>query len=315
MKTFQQILVTLRRLAPWIALCAVVLALAPHGTELLNAWRRMLPGYLLASFAVCLVCRPLNAGGWGWVLDALGAPLPFFMAARIWLLSDSLRWLHGLCVCCSRVDSARQAGVTALAASLSLPVELGITVASWVALGIVGLVPSGLAYRLVSAHLSIIGWISFASAAGLLTGALVVWRLRRLTPVMNTFAQLKALVTLRPKALLLLFKPGVLYVALNAMNGIGLWILLTGLGLQNRVDLPTVIGANAVGWLAGFFAFGVPGGIGVREGCTVLILSNLLPWHEAALAALVYRSISTCAELAILLPCLTLPKRQPDKVN
>lgn len=311
MKISQRILAGLRRLAPWTALGAVALALAPHGPELLAAGRRLPPGHLLASLTVGLGYRPLNAGGWAWVLDALGAPLPFFTAVRIWLVSESLRWLPGsIWGFCSRVDSAREAGVTALAAGLSLPVELGVTVASWTALAAAGLVPSGLAQRLLSAHPNVAAGIGAVCTAGLLGAALVLWRLRRSTTVMSALTNLKAVALLRPNAILLL-KTGLLYGVLNTVHGIGLWILLAGLGYQDRVDLPTAIGANAAGWLAGFFAIGIPGGIGVREGCTALVLSSLIPWQEATFAALIYRLVSTCAELATLVPCLTVPKPRP----
>jgi glycosyltransferase 2 family protein len=308
MKSLHRILAWVRCSAPWIALGAVAFALSPHGPELLGAWRRLPPGYLLASLAVGVGYRPLNAGGWAWVLDALGAPLPFFTALRIWLVSESLRWLPGsIWGFCSRVDSAREAGVTALAAGLSLPVELSVTVASWTVLAAVGLVPSGLAYRLLSAHLSVAAGIGAVYAAGLLGAALLLWRLRRSTPVMRALTKLKAVALLRPNAFLLL-KTGLLYAVLNTIHGAGLWILLAGLGYQDRVGFLTAIGANAAGWLAGFFAIGIPGGIGVREGCIALVLSSLMPWQEAAFAALIYRLVSTCAELATLVPCLTIPK-------
>jgi hypothetical protein len=311
MKILQRILSVLRRFAPWLALGVVTLALTPHGPELFAAWHRLPPAYLLASLAICIGYRPLNASGWAWVLNALGAPLPFFTALRIWLVSESLRWLPGsVWGFCSRVDSARLAGVNPLAAGVSLPVELGVTVASWAVLAVVGLVPSGLAYRLLADHLEFAAWTGAASAGGLLGAVLLVWRLRRSTPVIKAFAKFKALAALRPDASLLL-KTGLLYGILNAIHGAGLWLLLAGLGYQDRVDLPTAIGANALGWLAGFFAIGVPGGIGVREGCTALVLSGLMPWQEAALAAVIYRLVGTCAELATLIPYLRTPKTPP----
>jgi glycosyltransferase 2 family protein len=308
MKTFQRVLTVLRRLAPWIALGGVALALATYGHRLLGAWLRLPLMSLIPASAVCLGYRLLNAGGWAWVLKALGTPLPYLAALRIWLVSESLRWLPGgIWSFCSRVDLACQAGVPALTASLSLPVELGLTVASWAALAAGFLVPSGLAYRLVAPHLGNGVAISAACAAMLLTAGLVLWSLRRLSAVRSAFARTKALLGLRPDALLLL-KTGLFYAALNGVNGFGFWILLVGLGYQSHVELFTAIGANAVGWLAGFFAAGVPGGIGVREGCTALVLSSLMPWQEATLAAFIWRLLQICAEFATLIPCLTLPK-------
>ena len=271
----------LRCLAPWIALASVALALAPYEHQLLGACLRLPRASLITAAAICLGYRLLNAGGWAWVLKALGAPLPFLTALRIWLISESLRWLPGsIWGFCSRVDSARRAGVPALIASLSLPTELGLTVASWAALAAGCLLPSGLACRLIAPHLRDgvghrrglhnratdrgIGTFVFAPVAG---------SEERLcqdeSPSGPSSQRLSST------------QDGLFYSALNGMNGVGFWILLAGLGYQSQVDLPTAIGANAVGWLAGFFAVGVPGGIGVREGCTALVLSSLMPWQEA----------------------------------
>jgi glycosyltransferase 2 family protein len=308
MKTLQQILAVLRQLAPWLALGALVVGLAPYGPQLLVAWLRLPLTSLLAASVVCMGYRLLNAGTWAWVLKALGAPLPFFTALRIWLISESLRWLPGsIWGFCSRVDSARRAGVPALTASLSLPVELGITVVSWIALAAACLLPSGLAYRLVAPHLGIAVGISAGCVAGILVAGLALWSLRRLSVVRSALTKLKVLLGLRPDGLLLL-KTGLFYSVINGINGLGFWILLAGLGYQSHVDLPTAIGANAIGWLAGFFAIGVPGGIGVREGCTALVLSSLMPWQEATLAAFIWRLLQVCMEIVTLIPCLTLPK-------
>jgi hypothetical protein len=315
MKTFQRILAVLRRSAPWIALTGVALALAPYGHQLLVASFRLPRASLVAASAVCLGYRLLNAGGWAWVLKALGAPLPFLTAVRIWLISESLRWLPGsIWGFCTRVDSARQAGVPALTAGLSLPVELGLTVASWAALAAGCLVPSGLAYRLVAPHLGDGVVISAACTTVLLIAGLAFWSLRRLPPVRSALTKIRALLGLRPDAFLLL-KTGLFYSALNGINGAGFWILLAGLGYQSQVNLPTAIGANAVGWLAGFFAIGIPGGIGVREGCTALVLSSLMPWQEATLAAFIWRLLQICTEFATLIPCLALPKARFQPVD
>jgi glycosyltransferase 2 family protein len=308
MKTFQRVLTVLRRLAPWIAFGGVALALARYGHQMLEAWLRLPLSSLIAASSLCFGYRLLNAGGWAWVLKALGAPLPFLTALRIWLISESLRWLPGsIWGFCSRVDSARQAGVPTLMAGLSLPVELGLTVISWITLAAGCLFPSGLAYRLVAPHLGSAAALSAACAIVLLVAGLTLWSLRRQPTMTRAFAQAKALLGLRPDTLLLL-KTGLYYTALNGMNGVGFWILLAGLGYRSQVDLPTAIGANAAGWLAGFFAVGVPGGIGVREGCTALVLSSLMPWQEATFAAFIWRLIQVCTEFATLIPCLTLPK-------
>ncbi|MBV8814382.1 MAG: flippase-like domain-containing protein, partial [Verrucomicrobia bacterium] len=106
----------------------------------------------------------------------------------------------------------------------------------------------------------------------------------------------------------------VFYIALNILHGVGLWLMLAGMGYGQQVSLAAAVGANAVGWLTGTFAMVVPGGIGVRESATALLLSPLMPWQEAALAAVLWRVLQIVAELMSLTPWVffgTKPNSNP----
>ena len=70
------------------------------------------------------------------------------------------------------------------------------------------------------------------------------------------------------------------------------------MGYQHAVSPSLAVGVNAVGWLIGFFAIGVPGGIGVREAGSALLLTPNLLWGEALLAAVLWRAVQMGAELA-----------------
>jgi glycosyltransferase 2 family protein len=96
------------------------------------------------------------------------------------------------------------------------------------------------------------------------------------------------------------------YIALNSAHGLGFWLMLAGMGYQHTVSPVAAVGANAAGWLVGFFAIGVPGGIGVREAGAALLLSPIMPWQEAALAAALWRVLQIVTELASLLLWLCL---------
>lgn len=48
--------------------------------------------------------------------------------------------------------------------------------------------------------------------------------------------------------------------------------------------------ANTIGIVLGFFAFFVPGGLGVREAVTTFVLAGFIPVREALLAAVCYRA-------------------------
>jgi uncharacterized membrane protein YbhN (UPF0104 family) len=62
--------------------------------------------------------------------------------------------------------------------------------------------------------------------------------------------------------------------------------------------LKAAIGVFALGWLAGFLAPFSPGGIGVREGAIVLLLTPFVGGSQAVIVALLSRVLALAVELA-----------------
>jgi uncharacterized membrane protein YbhN (UPF0104 family) len=62
--------------------------------------------------------------------------------------------------------------------------------------------------------------------------------------------------------------------------------------------LKVAVGISTVSWLVGFLAPFSPGGIGVREGAIVLLLSAVVPGPQAAFVALLSRLLALAVELA-----------------
>ncbi len=58
-----------------------------------------------------------------------------------------------------------------------------------------------------------------------------------------------------------------------------------------------LLGANALGMIVGFFAFFAPGGLGVREGVIVAILTLAMPLSDAALLAVLLRLWLTTSDI------------------
>jgi glycosyltransferase 2 family protein len=299
-----QILGAARRLLPWVAVGCVVFALLPRANELKLCLSRMSTGHLAIALALCLAYWFLNAGVWGWILESLGHPIPYLTGIRVWLTSESLRWLPGsIWGFCSRVHSARGLGIPVAIASISLPVELSVAVVAWGIVAVVGLTISGLGIRLIGLGAN---WLGPLGAIGLvvLIGLRVAWPfLSRQRWIHAGLERLQTVLSLQLKWRLLI-RSGLVYAGLNAIHGLGFWLMLAGMGYQHTVSPAAAIGANAAGWLVGFFAIGIPGGIGVREAGAALVLSPIMPWQEAALAAALWRVLQIVAELASLLPWL-----------
>jgi uncharacterized membrane protein YbhN (UPF0104 family) len=276
----------------------------PRAGELRSCLGRLGIGWLALSFLLCTVYRFLNAGIWVWILKALGHRIPYLKAMRAWLTSESLRWLPGsVWGFCSRVDAARTLGVPGMIASLSLPVELIVTIVSWGIVALGGVLASGLGARLWATYGN--WFVPLATTALAILAVLALgWPLLVRQRWFRTASErLHRVLKLKLDAGLLI-RSGLLYTVLNGLNGLGFWLILAGMGYQRTISPTLAVGVNAVGWLIGFFAVGVPGGIGVREAGASLLLTPIIPWPEAALAAIIWRAVQIAAEMATLLPWL-----------
>jgi glycosyltransferase 2 family protein len=310
----QQILKIIRRLVPWLAVGCVVFALLPRAAELKLCLIRMNTEYLVIALALCLAYWFLNAGVWSGILESLGFPLPYFTGMRVWLTSESLRWLPGVIwKFCSRVNAASGLGVPVAIASISLPIELAVVVITWGIVAFAGLALSGLGTRILGACAA---WLAPICVAILV----VLFGLRLAWPVFSRQPRFRAALDRLQTVLGLHLKPrplirsGLVYTVLNIFHGVGFWLMLAGMGYQHSVSPAAAIGANAVGWIVGSLAIIFPGGIGVREASVALILSPLMPWQEATLAAALWRALQIVAELAALLPWLFIggTERRPQ---
>lgn len=299
----QQILKIIRRLVPWLAVGCVVFALLPRAAELKLTLVRMNPEYLVIALALCLAYWFLNAGVWSGILEALGYPLPYFTGMRAWLTSESLRWLPGVIwKYCSRVNAASGLGVPVAISSISLPIELAIVVVTWGIVASAGLSLSGLGSRIIGICAA---WLVPICAGGLvvLLALKLAWPVLSGQPRIVALGRLQTVMHMHLK-LLPLIRCGLVYTVLNVFHGVGFWLMLAGMGYEHTVSPAAAIGANAVGWIVGTLAIIFPGGIGVREASVALILSPIMPWPEATLAAVLWRVLQIVAELAALLPWL-----------
>lgn len=89
------------------------------------------------------------------------------------------------------------------------------------------------------------------------------------------------------------------FVLMWLVMGASFYLLIVA--TDPRLDLvllKTAVGVSTLSWLVGFLAPFSPGGIGVREGAIVLLLTALAPGPETALVALLSRVTALLVELA-----------------
>ena len=103
-------------------------------------------------------------------------------------------------------------------------------------------------------------------------------------------------VKIQPQALV---RAVVSYFTLCLLNGTLLWLVTLSVpGLV--APWASVIGIGGTAWLIGFFAIGVPGGIGVREAILAGLLVRYGPMESAVTVAVVFRAAQVIAELIAL---------------
>lgn len=278
------------RWKPWLVAAVVVCicaALRHSGVEVRARVAHADRAWLLLAVALCILYRIVNSTGWVLVLRALGHPMPVARGARIWIVAETMRWLPGsVWGFCSRLHQAGKAGAPPAVAAASLPLELLLTIAAWALTAGGAMFASGLAFD----------WMAMASPHALpLVGAAVVlfsataWLAR---------GRLKKLLHIRPQPGLLALTL-LLYTALCAFNGLAFYCVLRSLS-GAPLSVAAAIGANAFGWLAGFFAIGVPGGIGVREAASAMVLTAVMPVETVLAAAVLWRLVLIVDEVCCL---------------
>jgi uncharacterized membrane protein YbhN (UPF0104 family) len=297
----------MKKILKTIALVAAVtlasLALCKMGSQIVGILSKV--NWLLIVVAVIglTIYQWLNAGTWKDVFSSLGINVSRSATTRVWIQSESMKWLPGgIWGYGSRVVNARKLGTDIPTASAALAIELTLTVLAW---GIIALsiIPTAIGQDLVTRALALasqsvvltISAIAIAMVAGF--SLISIHKVRAaLGKILRRFIPSMDGLKLQPRSLA---RALIIYLGLCLLNGLLLWIVTLAVpGLL--VPWNHIIGIGGVAWLVGFFAIGIPGGIGVREAT----LAGLLVWYgqmeSAIAAAVVFRAAQVAAELIVL---------------
>ncbi|MBT8038399.1 MAG: flippase-like domain-containing protein [Verrucomicrobiae bacterium] len=284
-----------------LGLSLAVVALRDHLTKIpaLIHSVSLLP--LMIGVAGLLVYQFWNASVWSEVLMTMGLRCKRFDCMRIWLESESLKWLPGsVWSYGSRVVMAQKLGVTKKQASSSIVLELIITNVAWLTMAwfilasdpIMALV-TPLLDQVVSFVTARVGFMILALFG---VGILVLLGLE----ILIKSDRFKRLLELGKIDYTKCLQTTAHYAVLCLWNATMMWIVFSSIP---ELDAPylVVLGVAGVAWLAGFWAVGIPGGIGVREAVIVLLLSQYGSVDAALLAAIVWRGAQMVAEIGSLM--------------
>ena len=258
-----------------------------------------------------IIYQLVNASVWTDVLRSIGCNVKRSDATKVWIESESLKWLPGgLWGYGSRVVSSGSLGVQKRAASLSLVWELMLTNLAWggLALSVFFSAPIMQAvadWAAVALDYGAYFWMSLVLMCIVFLGGcyFVISRYKEkltcLLDIRQFDLKVSAGVFIKYFALCV-YNTSLFYLACLAIPGGGVnWLSALA------------IGSSA--WIVGFWAIGVPGGIGVREAFIVLLMQLYIPVESAIAVAVLWRILQMVSEIAGVL--LVVMSRQKQTIK
>jgi uncharacterized membrane protein YbhN (UPF0104 family) len=245
-------------------------------------------GWIALAFALLLTQSVLLVTVWQRLLGAVGASLPWRTAADSIVPSLLARYVPGkVWANAARLALARRAGVALGVTTGALVWEalLGLSTTSVLAVaGLYGRTDQA-TFRsaLLLLVLTIAGWGVAAVIARTPNGAALLRRFGGTAPVS------------RPAAIAPAFALSLVGLLFFAGAHLAVAIAVAPASLIGITDFPLVAGAVALAWAAGFLAFVMPVGLGVRDGLLLLLLAPLLDSPQALLLV----ALSRLVQLAV----------------
>jgi hypothetical protein len=299
----------LKTIGKWFVAIAIGSSIALAAYKLPTAYS-IVGSLCTLSFAiaavVAIVYRLVNPFGWTLVLAALGYPTSTVGSVRIWLLSESNRWLPGgVWGYATRAVQAKRLGVPINVASGSMLVELLVTLFAAIVVSLLGLLFhyerfASTFYELISKRIDgTVSWVVATCILAVCSGlAFVTWGKfsRKLDGLVARFQLLNS-VHFRWRMLV----SAVGYMVLMAgLNGCVNLSLLPVVGSADSVPVLVMTAATATAWIVGFLAFFSPGGILVREATLAALLIPWLPYEAGITLAVLSRVAQLMAEVVCI---------------
>lgn len=257
------------------------------------------PAFLLAC-ALAILHRVMTAFGWVIVLDVMSSqPAKAELATRIWLLTDSRKWLPSRnWGYATRSSLAPKVGVSVSSASASRFLELILMALALTLVSLPGLclaLPQVFSMTFQGEGWSL--WLSLALIS--LPVSFLGWRkMRSIKKYIHRRWETLRFGRYRFSAVA---RAVLFYAAIACLNGILLSCLLRCLPANvaaPKIPLAILIAASSCAWLWGLFASMSTQGWVHRECCLALLLLPWLPLGTGILLAVIVRLVQVLAETA-----------------
>lgn len=275
--------------ATGVALAFLAWAAARELRALPNARVELRWGWIALSVLALAILQASHAGLWRLILADLGARIPGWESRAIWNVSQLARYVPtGLLMAASRVVMAERAGVRPRTTVASMIYELALALVAASLIGAVFFI------RIPAVESSPARFAIFlVPLAGL-----VLVHPRVFQPLADWAARQtgRASVPLSMRAADI-GSVTVLYGITFLIGGCGSLAMSAGLYPIEASDVPTLVGAYAVGFAAGLLGFFMPGGLGIREAGLSAALALVLPPAIAITVGIALRLVQIVIEI------------------
>jgi uncharacterized membrane protein YbhN (UPF0104 family) len=278
-----------------VRLAALALSLAFMVALLASQWQALAayqwqfqPGWLLPSFLLLAGGMLLEMSIWRWLLGSLGGHLRWRRAAQTWFLSNIVRFIPGnIWQLLGMAELAADDGVSRLTTFTSIVLHQVLSIAAGATLAALYFALAG-----HSAWLELIRPLLWLVPLGLLLchPRVLQWILNRGLALLR---RPPIQVTLSGRQLIAALLG---YGAAWLLTGSGFALLAAAITPITAPQFAALVATWTAAYVIGYLSLVTPGGLGVREGIMVLLLTPLFPAPIPTVIALAARLWTIVAE-------------------
>jgi glycosyltransferase 2 family protein len=245
-----------------------------HNWESLKSiewWRN--PWFLSSHIALLVVTFTLFVIGWRRILMATGNDVSINVAGFTWLTPNIGKYVPGIVLMVAgRIALLNRFGVRKAAAAGNIIWEHVFVILSAVPFSLFVLLNNAgkFPFNIIVATIC----VSLLMLLLVLNPPLIQ---RVITFSLNIFKKPPLELILKRKAILNLF---ILYLLVWIVYGLSGVTLAYTLGIEDKVPMLLLFNVYIFSWFIGFISVITPGGLGVREGVLILMLSSYVPMSE-----------------------------------
>ncbi|MBS3157749.1 methyltransferase domain-containing protein [Candidatus Woesearchaeota archaeon] len=234
-------------------------------------------GYIALSFAFLVIGYLMLAYNWREVLLSMHQNISLSVGIWYWCISQFAKFLPGnIWFAVGRAYLTSKAGIEKHQSIISIFIESILMVLSSLFLG------SLLLFRSIS---QINGYIAYIMIAILCVLSLHPKIIMLELGLIGRFTKIRYKIDIEYKEIFFIFLN---YLIAWFIIGIGFAFFVKGIASDN-IPLLSLAGIFAISWLAGFIAFIVPSGLGVRESIMAALLSSSFEFSFALIIAFAAR--------------------------